>query len=204
MGWTYFADYNQRETRADIIRRQFEQAPTEKNPVAYGFEYITERGATVYGIMWRESAGAPRVYFGMVFMTNRSKGEFGYKDVEESCGPYQYGAPLKMINMLDQLAPDPSGYAAGWRAAVRERYAAKKARAPLAVGMRVLLGSREYELLSVRRSPRTGRAAGWHVVDVKTSTRYRMSAQQAGRATLAPDPFPGMSDDDLIRHHMAA
>lgn len=198
MGWTYFADHNARETRAAIIRREFEHAPTEKNPVAYGFEYITERGATVYAIMWRESAGAPRVYFGMVFMTKRSKGEFGYKEVGEECGPYQYDAPLKMINMLDQLAPDPSGYAAKWRAAVREHHAKKKARPVLAPGMRVLVGGREYELLSERRSLFTGRAAGWNVVDVRTSGRYRMSAQQAARATLAPEKFPGMSDDELL------
>ena len=198
MGWTYFADHNQRETRADIIRREFEHAPTEKNPVGYGFEYITERGATVYAIMWRETVGAPRVYFGMVFMTKRAKGEFGYKDVSEDCGPYQYGAPLKMINMLDQLAPDPSGYAAKWRAAVRERYAAKRARPVLAVGARVILGDREYELLGERRSLYTGRAAGWNVVDVRTSGRYRMSAQQAARATLAPEKFPGMSDDEIL------
>lgn len=198
MGWTYFADHNARETRAAIIRREFEHAPTDKNPVAYGFEYIAERGATVYAIMWRESAGAPRVYFGMVFMTKRSKGEFGYKEVGEECGPYQYDAPLKMINMLDELAPDPSGYAAKWRAAVRERHAAKRARPVLAAGMRVLVGGREYELLAPRRSLFTGRAAGWNVVDVRTSGRYRMSAQQAARATLAPEKFPGMSDDEVL------
>ena len=197
MGWTYFADHNQRETRAAIIRREFEHTPTEKNPVGYGFEYITERGATVYAIMWRETVGAPRVYFGMVFMTKRAKGEFGYKDVSEDCGPYQYGAPLKMINMLDQLAPDPSGYAAGWRAAVRKRHAAKRARPVFAVGMRVLLGGREFELLAPRKSW-SGRAAGWLVVDVSNSGRYRMSAQQAARATLAPEKFPGMSDDELL------
>jgi hypothetical protein len=60
----------------------------------------------------------------------------------------------------------------------------------------------------------------WLVVDVSNSGRYRMSAQQAARATLAPEKFPGMSDDeilgaladekppvmnddDLIRYHMA-
>ena len=198
MGWTYFADHNPQQTRAGIIYQEFTHTPTEKNPVAYGFEYITERGATVYAIMWRESAGAPRVYFGMVFLTKRAKGEFGYKEIGEECGPNECAAPLKMINMLDQLAPDPSGYAAKWRAAVRERHAAKRARPVLAPGMRVLLGDREYELLSERRSLYTGRAAGWNVVDVRTSGRYRMSAQQAARATVAPEKFPGMSDDELL------
>jgi hypothetical protein len=102
---------------------------------------------------------------------------------------------------------------------VRERHAAKRARPVFAVGMRVLLGGREYELLAPRKSW-SGRAAGWLVVDVSNSGRYRMSAQQAARATLAPEKFPGMSDDellaaladekppvmnddDLIRYHMA-
>lgn len=198
MGWTYFTDHNPKQTRAGVIYQEFAHAPTEKNPEGFGFEYITERGSTVYAIMWREPVGAPRVYFGMVFLTKRAKGEFGYKEIGEECGPNECAAPLKMINMLDQLAPNPSGYAAGWRAAVREHHAKKKARPVLAPGMRVLLGGREYELLAVRRSMFTGRAAGWHVVDVRTSVRYRMSAQQAARATVAPEKFPGMSDDELL------
>ena len=202
MGWTFFADYNAREKRADIIRRTFEHAPSEKNPWAYGFEYITERGSTVYAIMWREnpSEGIARQYFGMVFLTQRKRGEFGYKEVEESCGPYETGAPLKMIDMLDKLAPSPGGYAEKWRAAVRERHAKKRERPKLAAGMRVALGpsdGRVYELLEPRRSW-GGRAAGWYVVEVATGTRYRMSAQHAARARVVPEPFPDMSDDQLL------
>ena len=203
MGWTFFADWNKSESRADIIRREFEQQPTDKNPWAYGFEYITERGATVYAIMWREnpSEGTPRQYFGMVFLTQRKRGEFGYKDVEESCGPYETDAPLKMVDMLDKLAPNPGGYAEKWRAAVRERHAKKRARPKLAAGMRVALGpsdGRVYELIEPRRAFFSGRAAGWHVVEVATGIRYRMSAQHAARARIVPEPFPDMTDDQLL------
>jgi hypothetical protein len=201
MGWTFFADWNKNESRADIIRREFEQAPTDKNPWAYGFEYIAERGATVYAVMWREnpSEGVARYYFGMVFMTKRSRGEFGYKEVGEECGPYQYGAPLKMINMLDRLAPSENGYALKWRAAVREHHAKKKNRLKLVPGMRVTIGPhgpRVYEIESQRT--RGGRASGWYVIEVATGGRYRMSAAHAARACLAPEPFPGMGADELL------
>jgi hypothetical protein len=202
MGWTFFGDYNRNESRADIIRREFEHAPSDKNPWAYGFEYLTARGSTVYAVMWREnpSEGTPRHYFGITFLTQRSRGEFGYKEVGEECGPYQYDAPLKMINMLDRLAPDAGGYALKWRAAVREHHAKKRDRLKLAPGMRVTIGSsdaRIYELVEPRRTWR-GRAAGWYVIEVATGTRYRMSAAHAARARLAPEPFPGMGDDQLL------
>jgi hypothetical protein len=203
MGWTFFADHNPHQSRADILRREFEHAPSEKNPWAYGFEYITERGSTVYAVMWKEnpSEGTPRQYFGIIFMTQRSRGEFGYKEVGEECGPYQYGAPLKMINMLDRLAPSENGYALKWRAAVRAHHAKKRERLKLAPGMRVTIGpsdERVYELVEPRRALFTGRAAGWYVIEVATGARYRMSAAHAARARLAPEPFPGMGDDQLL------
>lgn len=201
MGWTFFADWNKNESRADIIRREFEQVPTDKNPWAYGFEYIAERGATVYAVMWKEnpSAGTPRTYFGIIFMTQRKRGEFGYKEIGEECGPYQYGAPLKMVDMLDRLAPAENGYALKWRAAVRERHAKKRERLKLAPGMRVTIGpsdERVYEIEEKRT--RGGRAAGWYVIEVATGRRYAMSAAHAARARLAPEPFPGMGDDQLL------
>jgi len=201
MGWTFFTDHNPHQSRADIIRREFEHAPSEKNPWAYGFEYLTARGSTVYAVMWREnpSEGTPRQYFGIIFLTQRSRGEFGYKEVEESCGPYKYDAPLKMVDMLDRLAPDAGGYALKWRAAVRERHAKKRDRLKLAPGMRVTIGPSDKRIYEIE-SPRTrgGRAAGWYVIEVSEGYRYAMSAAQAARACLAPEPFPDMSDDQLL------
>jgi hypothetical protein len=186
MGWTFFADHNPNQTRADIIRREFEQTPSDKNPWAYGFEYIAERGATVYAVMWREnpSENVPRHYFGMVFLTQRKKGEFGYKEIGEECGPCEHAAPLRMINLLDKLAPDVGGYAAKWRQSVREYHAKRKARAKLCAGAVVQLGGRQYKLIEPRRAFFSGRAAGWYALGLADGLRYRMSAQHAARAQL--------------------
>jgi hypothetical protein len=128
MGWTSFRDHTPHQSRAEIIRREFTQAATEKEPTSWGFEQISERGAIVYAIMYRDTPNQPRAYFGMVFNTQRKNGEFAYKDMGEECGPYYYGAPLGMIDKLDQLAP-ATGYAAKWRESVREHHARKNAKA---------------------------------------------------------------------------
>ena len=50
---------------------------------------------------------------------------FGYKDMDESCGPYQYDCPVSILNLL---SPTEYEYAIEWRKACREN-AAKKAAA---------------------------------------------------------------------------
>ena len=129
MGWTSFADHTPSESRADIIRREFTQAATEKNPHAWGFESITERGSTLYAIMHRDTPDKPRQYFGLVVLTERRGGQFSYKDMDESCGPFYCDAPLGMIDKLDRLDPAPTASAAKWRQAVRDHHAQKAAKA---------------------------------------------------------------------------
>lgn len=128
MGWTTFED-TPSQSRADIIRKEFTQAATASNPNAWGFESINTKGAIVYAIMYRDTPDHPRAYFGVVFITERKGGSFGYKDMGEDCGPHYYDAPLTMIDKLDKLAPTPSGYAAGWRNAVRQHHARKAEKA---------------------------------------------------------------------------
>jgi len=185
MGWTFFADYRPHETRADIIRREFTQAATDENPWAFGFEYIATRGATVYAVMWKENKrdNVPRYYFGAVFLTQRKNGEFGYKDMDETMGPCAHGAPLKLVKLLDELAPGVEGYAAKWRQSIRDYHAAKKTRPSWAPGARIRLYGHEYILSGPRKSLFTGRAAGWHATGINGGA-YRISAQQMARAEL--------------------
>ena len=113
MGWTFYTD-NRAASRADMIRREFSQEPTAER-AGFGFEDIAERGSTVYAVMWRQSPGAQRVYFGMVFLTTRRGGQFGYKDIGEDMGPNESRAPKRMIRRLEALAPAPNEYARQWR-----------------------------------------------------------------------------------------
>jgi hypothetical protein len=49
--------------------------------------------------------------------------------MSEDCGPHAYACPARILDQLDQLAPNPGGYAAGWRQACRDQAANKRAKA---------------------------------------------------------------------------
>ena len=125
-----------------------------------------------------------------------SRGEgWGYKDLDESVGPCALDCPLAYLKAPHEPR---DGWALKWRQSVQDHHRAKHARPVLAPGVRVMLGKTEYELVTPRKS-RTGRAAGWYVIETATGIRWAMTAKQAARVTLSPEKFPGMSDDDLLQ-----
>jgi hypothetical protein len=52
--------------------------------------------------------------FGAVFLTRTDDGCWGYKDMEESAGPRESRAPLRILKLLSELK-DPDSYAHAWR-----------------------------------------------------------------------------------------
>jgi hypothetical protein len=111
--------------------------------------------------------------------------EFCIKEISEDMGPYQTDAPAKMLDMLDKLAPNPTGHAAQWRKECRETIARNKApKAKPAAGQRVTYNGKAYTL-----SHPAGPRKGW-IVHSDTGERYRMNARQVSQALNAPPPAP--------------
>lgn len=184
MGWTEYMD-NPELSRVEMIRRELSQAPTADNPRAWGFEYMTERGSTVYAIGWFDEPERPRHYFGLICLTSRRHGLFAYKDMTDDMGPYRYDAPAKMLDMLDRLAPNPAGYAAEWRRKCREHQAATKARTVWKAGDRVQYGRDAYTL----KRP-AGPRKGW-IVTHPSGMDYRLPARALSNARrLEPGEEP--------------
>lgn len=131
MGWTsYTIDTN--SSTDEVLRREFTQAGTDGS--RWEITDTATIGATWYAISKRTDPTGQAHYSGLVCMTERRKQrngqtEFFYKDMGEECGPYAYSCPARILDQLDQLAPNPGGYAAGWRAACREHAANKRAKA---------------------------------------------------------------------------
>lgn len=187
MGWTSF-NIGDAEKTGDILTREFTSTTTGENGrVSWRVVDQSTHGATWYAILEKkthnivtgEPVGAP-VYCGVVCLTRRENRRgrdtiFGYKDMGEECGPYAYNAPLRIINALDRLAPNPGGYAKEWRQKCRENADAKLQRAKrmLRPGdtVRTKTGN-DYKLVSP-----AGPRRGWYVTDaVKPGTIYRMSS----------------------------
>ena len=127
MGWTTY-NISKTTTTDQALRRELSYAGT-----AGLWEVLDSAtvGAVWYGIIKRTIDGEA-VHFGMVCLTQRRDDyprslyiEFGFKDMSEDCGPFYYDAPLRILDKLDELAPNPAPAAAAWRAQCRERRAAK-------------------------------------------------------------------------------
>lgn len=65
---------------------------------------------------------------------------WGYKDMDESAGPYYFNCPISYLDMV----PDPGGYATEWRAKVREQHA--KANQKLVEGQKIKLYGIDYDV----------------------------------------------------------
>lgn len=189
MGTTCFL-INTRETTKSVIERNERQQYIAGERHGFGFDYLTMKGATGYGIMHRQDKDTgEKTHFGIVFKTSRHKtsrwgmSEFCIKEIEESMGPVQTNAPAKMLDMLDNLAPNPAGYAAKWREECRQNLKAKPKAKP-AAGQRVTYNGKAYTLFGP-----AGARKGW-IVHTDTGERYRMNARQVAAALRAPAPPP--------------
>ena len=212
MGTTCF-HINTRQKTKDVIEREHIQNFIQGERHGFGFEYLTMRGATGYGIMYRQDKDTSnKTYFGIVFKTSRHrtayKGtvEFCIKEITEDMGPCQSDAPKKMLDLLDKLAPEPRGYAADWRKSCREKLAKKKekTREPKA-GERVTYGDINYTLIRPY-APRRG----WQVKNDEGFI-YRMNARQLSAAlrnpappehTPEPTPSKQVTPEQFFREHV--
>lgn len=191
MGTTCYL-INTGQTTKDAIEQHTRQQFIAGERHGFGFEYLTMKGATGYGVMYRQDKDTlEKIHFGIVFKTSRHKTshwgmtEFCIKEITEDMGPVQRDAPAKMLDMLDRLAPDPKGYGKQWREQCRETIARKRTpKAKPIKGQRVTYNGKAYTL----ETP-AGPRKGWRV-STDTGEVYRMNARQLSQALSQPTPPP--------------
>lgn len=140
MGWTSFQIPKTIKT-IDVVRKELEQDDMGKTRARFKLLDSSMHGSTFYGVMqlttWDTStpdgSAAERVQvYGVVVKTERKNTyprsqyvDFYYKDMDESMQPYSYDCPVRMLDLLDRLAPatEPASGAYKWRAACRAHQA---------------------------------------------------------------------------------
>lgn len=130
----------------------------------------------------------------VLYLLACDKGCWGYKDMDESMGPYYYDCPISWFDR----APEPRGWRShgdtgrGWRDIVRERHAARQQRRRNRpkVGQRIRLKADDFG---------AGYAGEYLVVDDlgrrglrirKDDVTLRMKANQVRYAELVPEEVP--------------
>ncbi len=113
MGWSY------RERRAsskiEECRLRFGNEPQWatilKDAMVGGVYYAAMRSAKT-GKVWA-----------LVVLTDFDNGEFGYKSMDETCGPCCYDCPISILKLL---SPTTDKYALEWREKCKEKRSVKK------------------------------------------------------------------------------
>ena len=140
--------------------------PNHKSPYAYEILKSSMVGSTYYAAIQRteRATGQTECYALIVLTTNNYRDGFCYKQMDESCGPFEDKCPLAILNLL---TPTDSECANEWRARVRTYHAARKAAPKLAVGDVVVFST-----------PLTftgyGERSRFVVVEAGRRTRFRM------------------------------
>lgn len=185
MGWTSFLD-NPGLKASEILTREL----TGSNEHGAKWEFVDHatKGRIFYAICKFTAPNNAPIFYGITVKFSRSKGEFGYKESAETCGPYAANAPVRIIDKLDQLAPiDPldmrqsAQWAKKWRDTCRAN-AKRKPKTIVKAGDIVKFSphGREFELINP-----AGPRRGWFVKDSGAfGPIYRATAQQINQCIV--------------------
>ena len=75
----------------------------------------------------KHPAGESYRFIMLFLMRKAGDGEWGYKDLDESCGPNEVSCPLAYLDMAGPEGPHLGEYSANWRKSVREYWARRHA-----------------------------------------------------------------------------
>lgn len=110
MGWTI---YNQSERVADPQAECDRLCTWNNEDSAARVLASAIVGSTYYAAVELEKRDQAPFVFAAVFLIQRSP--FGYKDMDETCGPNECSPPLRVLEKLTPLQPGQGGYAIEWR-----------------------------------------------------------------------------------------
>lgn len=110
----------------------------------------------------------------------KSEHNFGYKGMDETCGPCEAQCPARILDLLTETEYQ---YAKDWRERCRAYHAANKARPKLVLGAKLKLYGKPYTLVS-KYGPRAFLLTG------ADGTVYKASMQKLRAATDVVLPAP--------------
>lgn len=128
MGWTsYHADFY-KKGKPDR-KKEMDNVFTQTEHDGYAELTVLKSqmvGSTYYGAIRRRKANEDEVVFAVVCLTSidmKDYFNFAYKDMDETCGPYECKCPLSILKLL---TPTENEWANNWRKKCYEYHEKKK------------------------------------------------------------------------------
>lgn len=127
MGWLTMtaAGMGEHKRPKAYLDAQFTFAPDPAKDRLAGLRVLRSAmvGQVYYAAVQNYEANGPKAVFAVVCLTRwnpkaRDGHVFGYKDMDESCGPYEIRCPVRILDLLTEPVND---HAREWRAKCRAR-----------------------------------------------------------------------------------
>ena len=116
MGWTW---YNATEWNGSKINRK---AECDKQFTYANSPYEVLKSSMV-GTTYYAAIKKGDIVFAVIFLTSTDRWEFGYKDMDETMGPYRYDCPVSILKLLTETDNEEANL---WRQHCRENIERKK------------------------------------------------------------------------------
>jgi hypothetical protein len=172
MGWLFSTNFNP-DRRAELDKQLNRRTENSE----YRVLKSAMVGATYYAAV-EVTRGDTREVIAVVILTEASRdGGWGYKDMDETMGPYEARCPAGILNLL---TPTDNKTALEWRQRCRDNISRKKAAPKPVAGAIVTYGGHQYRLDCPAGSARLG----WCVTRISDGREFRMKAHQV-RAALS-------------------
>lgn len=124
MGWLF------QDNPVSDVRREMKDVFRTSSP-GYSYEILDDAIASVFdgeqvyfaAVRHTSPDKAPFVFAAVILFRNNRKDGFGYKDMDETMGPFQVNCPLRILKLL---SPTDHEYANKWREGVRAYHAERR------------------------------------------------------------------------------
>jgi hypothetical protein len=135
MGWLYNSAWQTKKEIVDHLARGFSSGVS-----------VLDQASTTEGAYFliKDPQGCTMI---ICCKIQKSSEGYGYKDMDELCGPYMHDCPLRLLD-TPCTVPDPHGYSKKWRDSVRAFHAKKSKNKNIdLVGRAVRLYGRVYQII---------------------------------------------------------
>lgn len=174
MGWTFSYNWQQKK---DIVEHCLD----------FGENYKVLKHSVKGNHLWvlaqHIKDNKPGVMFIALFLLSKSQGEWGYKDLDDTCGPYYYDCPISYVKAVKESGRELSKTSSEWMEKVEQHHTIvaekrKKSKA-LKPGDKVNFQGVIYQLIK-----KYGGRYGWEVRSMQDHGIYRMKAKQVSASEL--------------------
>jgi hypothetical protein len=174
MGWTYGSDWTSKQEIVDHC-------------IDWGDKFTkldhAVRGNHLWVLIQYGEGDRKGDVFVALYLLQKDGREWGYKDMDDTCGPYYYDCPLSYIKRTIESGRTPRQTTLEWHEKVKLHHATKAVKRQKTSLLKEGLKIKYQEVIYKLMDKYPGRK-GWKVMSLEDNSIYRMTAKQTSESEI--------------------